>query len=46
MKLNTVEKLLDVLQNESNEVVVDTETIERAKLPIIRMLDISRELGL
>jgi len=46
MKLNTVEKLLDVLQNESNEVVVDAETIERAKLPIIRMLDISRELGL
>lgn len=39
MKLNTLEKLYDCLLNESPEIVVDPEVIERAVVPIKRMLE-------
>lgn len=41
MKVNTMEKLLNCLQFEEPEVVLSSELIERARLPIQRMLDIS-----
>ena len=43
MKLNTLEKLYLCLKNESPEILLDKDTIERAKLPIYKMLDISRQ---
>lgn len=46
MKLNTLEKLYNCLVNNSPEVLVDSSIIERAKLPIVRMLEISQKLGL
>jgi len=46
MKLNTMEKLYLAMKNESPEISLSTEVIERAKKPIVKMLDISRELGL
>jgi quinolinate synthase len=46
MKLNTLEKLYNCLKYELPEVTLSKELIESAKLPIIRMLDISEKLGL
>ena len=46
MKLNTLEKLYNCLNSMSPQVNVNTEIIERAKLPIVRMLEISKKLGL
>ena len=46
MKLNTLEKLYNCLVNNSPEVLVDPAIIERAKLPIVRMLDVSQKQGL
>ena len=46
MKLNTIEKLYNCLNTESPEIILPTDVIERAKKPIIKMLDISREMGL
>ncbi len=46
MKLNTLTKLRDCLLNNSPEITVDSSIIERAKLPIVRMLEISEKLGL
>ncbi len=46
MKLITREKILRSLQSEMPEVKLDQQTIEKARKPIQRMLDISRELGL
>ncbi|MFW6390145.1 MAG: quinolinate synthase NadA [Halanaerobiales bacterium] len=46
MKLITREKILRSLQFEKPEVKLDKQTIEKARKPIQRMLDISRELGL
>ncbi len=46
MKLNTLEKLYRALKDGEPEVFVDTSIIERAKLPILRMLEISKKLGL
>ena len=46
MKLNTLEKLYNCLKNESPEIHVDEHVIERAVLPIHRMLEISQRLGL
>ena len=42
MKLNTLEKLRDCLKNESPEVIVDEELIEKARRPIERMLELSK----
>lgn len=46
MKLNTMEKLYNCMLNESPEIILPENVIEKAKKPIIRMLDMSRELGL
>ena len=42
MRLNTLQKLYDCLLNETPEIVVDEDIIERAKLPIDRMLELSK----
>jgi len=44
MKLNTMEKLYLVLKNETPAINLDYELIEKAKKPILRMLDISKKL--
>ncbi|PLW97585.1 MAG: quinolinate synthase [Marinilabiliales bacterium] len=46
MKLNTMEKLYLALKNEQPEIILDEKTIEMARKPIERMLEISRELKL
>jgi quinolinate synthase len=46
MKLNTMEKLYLAMKNEKPEILLSENIIEQAKKPIIRMLDISRELKL
>lgn len=46
MKLNTLEKLYNTLKYELPEVKVDKEIADKAILPINRMLDISKSLGL
>lgn len=46
MKLNTLEKLYLCLQNEEPEITLDSTTIEKARKPIERMLEISRKANL
>lgn len=46
MKLNTLDKLYRCLRDEQPEIQMDAEMIERAKRPIVRMLDLSRQLGI
>jgi len=46
MKMNTLEKLYLCLKNETPEIVLDLEIIEKAKKPILRMLEISRAANL
>jgi quinolinate synthase len=46
MKLNTLEKLYLCLKNERPEIQLSVETIQRAKEPIMRMLEISKKLQL
>lgn len=46
MKLNTLEKLYLCLKNERPEIKLSEEVIEKAKLPIIRMLEISKKMNL
>lgn len=46
MKLNTMEKLYYAIRDEKPEIVLDSETIEKARKPIERMLDISKSLHL
>lgn len=46
MKLNTIQKLYLCLKNETPEIKLDAETIEKAKKPILRMLEISRAANL
>lgn len=46
MKLNTLEKLYDCLKNETPEVHVDPTIIDRAVLPIKKMLEISEKYGI
>lgn len=46
MKLNTLEKLYNCLRDEQPEIIMNPEMIEAAKRPIIRMLDLSRQLGI
>ncbi len=42
MKLNTLEKLRNCLKNETNELTLEYELIERAKLPLLRMLNLKK----
>jgi len=44
MKLNTLEKLYLVLKNETPAINLGYELMEKAKQPILRMLDISKKL--
>lgn len=46
MKLNTLEKLYKCLRDETPEITMSNEMIEQAKRPIVRMLEMSRQLGL
>lgn len=46
MKLNTLEKVYNCLKYESPEIILTDDLISKAKLPIIKMLDISEKLGL
>lgn len=46
MKLNTLEKLYRCLRDGQPEIVMQPDMIEAARRPIVRMLDISRELGI
>ncbi|MCW3103517.1 MAG: nadA [Bacteroidetes bacterium] len=46
MKLNTLEKLYNCLKYEQPEIILAPELIEQAKKPIIRMLDLSAQMGL
>lgn len=43
MKMNTMEKLLRCLENETPEIKLDSDIIRRAKDPILKMLQISRQ---
>ncbi len=42
MKLNTLKKLYLALKYEMPEILLDEETIEKAKVPILRMLELSK----
>ncbi|MDR1859510.1 MAG: quinolinate synthase NadA [Bacteroidales bacterium] len=44
MKMNTLEKLHSCLQHDAPEIVLPMETIEKARIPIERMLQISEKL--
>ena len=46
MKLNTVEKLYLCLKNEKPEITLSDELIKKAKKPIERMLEISKNLNI
>lgn len=46
MKQNTLEGLYLCLRDETPEIIMPAELIERAKKPIVRMLDMSKQLGL
>ncbi len=46
MKLNTLEKLYLCMEHELPEIHIDEAIIERAKLPIDRMMEISKKAGL
>lgn len=41
MKMNTLPKVLHVLRSETNEIVIDEGLMDRARLPIMRMLELS-----
>jgi len=42
MKLNTLENILKVLKEETNEVIVDDEMVKRALVPLDRMLECAK----
>ena len=46
MKLNTLEKIYVALKYEEPEITMSLDLIERAKRPIIRMLELSEKFGL
>lgn len=46
MKLNTLEKLYAAMLNGAPSIELDKDVIEAAKKPIIRMLELSKQLGL
>jgi quinolinate synthase len=45
MKLNTLENLYMCIKNEYPEVILPKEIMEKAKVPILRMLEISKKIG-
>jgi quinolinate synthase len=46
MRLNTLEKLYNCLKFEQPEIIIDKKLREKAVKPILKMLEISKELGL
>jgi len=42
MEMNSLQKLADVLETGSNEIQVDSALAEKARIPIVRMLDFSK----
>jgi quinolinate synthase len=46
MKLNTMEKLYLCLDNEQPELILSEELMEKARKPIVKMLEISKKLNL
>ncbi len=46
MKLNTMEKLYLCLEHEEPELLLSEELIEKARQPIVRMLEISKKMNL
>lgn len=46
MKLNTLEKILDCLENEKNEIFVDEKLALKAIKPINKMLELSKQLNI
>ncbi|MBS1651295.1 MAG: quinolinate synthase NadA [Bacteroidetes bacterium] len=46
MKLNTIEKIYLALKNEQPELILSNELINKAKLPILKMLELSKKFGL
>jgi quinolinate synthase len=46
MKKITLEKILWVLHTMENQVEVDAEVADKARLSVQKMIDLSRELGL
>jgi quinolinate synthase len=46
MKLNTMQKLYLCLKNERPEIIMEQDTIDKALVPIQRMMDISRKANL
>ena len=46
MKLNTLEKLYRCLRDGQPEIVMEPDLIEAAKRPIVRMLEMRRQLGI
>ena len=46
MKRNTLEKLYNCLRDEQPEILMSPEMIEAAKRPIVRMLEMSKQLGI
>jgi len=42
MKLNTLEKILQCLSDEKPEIVLDEKLMEKARKPIVKMLELSR----
>lgn len=46
MKLNSLQKIFMSLQTEQPEILLDDETIEKARLPILKMLELSKKTGL
>ena len=46
MKQNTLENLYLCLRDETPEITMSADIIERAKKPIVRMLEMSKQLGI
>lgn len=44
MRLNTMEKLYLTLKNKTNEILLDDKTLNKAKLPLDRMLELSETI--
>lgn len=46
MKMNTLEKLHACLQSETPEIELQDDLVDKARMPIVRMLELSHELGI
>jgi quinolinate synthase len=46
MKLNTLEKIYVALKFEQPELLMETELLEKARKPILKMLELSASFGL